>query len=57
MWLTIAIAMYLLVPYDLDRNKILNDFGHGPRDGWDLAWMAPRFIVKCSVTMIYVSFW
>ncbi len=55
MWLTIAIAMYLLVPYDLDRND-----GHGPRDGWDLAWMAPRFIVSCSVTMIYmiyVSFW
>jgi hypothetical protein len=51
-WLTIAVVMYLIVPYDLDRSD-----GHGPRDGWDVAWMAPRFVLNCSVTMLYVTYW
>jgi hypothetical protein len=50
-WLTIAVVMYLIVPYDLDRSD-----GHGPRDGSDVAWMAPRFVLNCSVTMLYVSY-
>jgi len=51
-WLVISAAMYVAVPYHLDRAD-----GLGPKDGWSWAWMAPRFYLNCGVTMLYVSYW
>jgi hypothetical protein len=49
-WLAISLAMYIGVPYELEAPG-------GPRDGWALSWVLPRFYLNCGVTMLYVGYW